>query len=138
MKTGIYSGQTGCWKENVSVREKGEKMAKWKDVTDYFSEEQRHYNGKYLEQDDVYDETVEVSIFSDENGPCEIYFSYEEFYGIIYGEPENLYEIRDKVKAELQQEYDKHKQPTDEFIDLFCKKYDVCMQADILFNFDLF
>lgn len=30
-------------------------MAKWRDVTDYFSESQRHYNGKYLEQDEVYD-----------------------------------------------------------------------------------
>ncbi len=29
-------------------------MMEWRDVTDYFTEEERHYNGKYLEEDEVY------------------------------------------------------------------------------------
>lgn len=110
-------------------------MAEWKDVTEHFSEEQRHYNGKYLEQDEVYDETVEVSIFSADDGSYEIYFGFEHFYGIVYAEAEKVYEIRDEMKRELQTEYDKTKAPTNDFIDRFAKKYEVCLPADMFFNF---
>lgn len=112
-------------------------MAEWKDVTEYFSEEQRHYNGKYLEIDEVYDEEVEVSVFSAVQDAYEIYFSYNIFYGIVYAEKEKVYEIRDEMKRDLQTEYEKNKEVTDEFINQFSKKYDVCLPPDILFNFDL-
>jgi len=36
----------------------------WRDVTDCFSESQRHYRGTYMEMDEVYNESVEVSLFS--------------------------------------------------------------------------
>lgn len=112
-------------------------MAEWKNVTDCFSEEQRHYNGKYLEIDEVYDDEVEVSVFSATDDPYEIYFSYDRFYGIVYAEKEKVYEVRDEMKRELQAEYEKNKKVTDDFINQFAEKYDVCMPADILFNFDL-
>ena len=52
-------------------------MMKWKNVTDTFSEKQRYYKEKYLEIDEVYDDALEVSVFSAVDGPYEIYFSYD-------------------------------------------------------------
>lgn len=46
-------------------------MAEWKDVTDCFSERERHYNGTYLEQSQVYDDKVEL--------PMDIFFSGNPF-----------------------------------------------------------
>lgn len=40
----------------------------WKDVTEFFSESQRYYKDCYLEIDEVYDECVEVSLFSSQKG----------------------------------------------------------------------
>ena len=111
-------------------------MAEWKNVTDTFSEGQRHYNGKYLEIDEVYNDEVEVSVFSAADEPYEIYFSYDIFYGTVYAEKEIVYEIRDEMKRELQAEYDRNKKVTNEFIRKFSEKYDVCMPDDIFFNFD--
>lgn len=37
-------------------------MYKWKDVTEYFSEDARHYKETYLEIDEVLNEEVEVSL----------------------------------------------------------------------------
>ena len=107
-------------------------MAEWKNVTDTFSEEQRHYNGKYLEIDEV-----EVSVFSADDEPYEIYFSYDKYYGIVYAEKEKVYEIRDEMKRELQAEYDKSRKVSNEFIRKFSEKYDVCIPNDIYFNFDI-
>ena len=112
-------------------------MSEWKNVTDTFSEAQRRYNGKYLEIDEVYDDVVEVSVFSAVGEPYEIYFNYDIFYGIVYAEKEKVYEIRDEMKRELQSEYDRNKKVTDEFIRKFTEKYDVCMPNDIYFNFDI-
>ena len=75
-------------------------MVEWKNVTDTFSEEQRHYNGKYLEIDEVYNDEVEVSVFSADDEPYEIYFSYDKYYGIVYAEKEKVYEIRDEMKRD--------------------------------------
>ena len=111
-------------------------MSEWKNVTDAFTEEERHYNGKYLEIDEVYDDEVEVSVFSSTDEPYEIYFSYDIFYGIVYVEKENVYKVRDEMKRELQAEYEKNKKVTNEFINEFSEKYDVSMPGDILFNFD--
>lgn len=54
-------------------------MSERKNVTGTFSEEERHYNGKYLEIDEVYDDVVEVSVFSAVDEPYEIYFIYDIF-----------------------------------------------------------
>ena len=106
----------------------------WKDVTGYFSEEERHYKNTYMEIDEVYDEEIEVSLFSSKEGLYEIYFSYGIFYGIIYVEAINADSKREEIKIELVQEYQKHKEPTSEFINSFCEKHEVCMPNDILFD----
>ena len=51
-------------------------MGIWRNMTDTFSEERRHYSNTYLEICEVYDEAVEVSIFSADNNQYEIYVSY--------------------------------------------------------------
>ena len=51
-------------------------MESWKNVTNTFSEKRRHYRNTYLEICEVYDEAVEVSVFSSESQPYEIYVSY--------------------------------------------------------------
>ena len=118
-------------------KERKNKIAEWKNVADTFSEEQRYYNGKYLEIDEVYNDEVEVSVFSADDEPYEIYFSYDKYYGIVYAEKEKVYEIRDEMKRELQAEYDKSRKMSDEFIRKFTEKYDVCMPNDIYFSFDI-
>lgn len=40
------------------------------------------------------------------------------------------------MKADLEQEYYKNKEPSDEFIDSFARKYDICLPDDILFDED--
>lgn len=112
-------------------------MIVWKDVTDTFSEERRHYNGKYLEQDEVYGDELEVSIFSALEEEWEIYFSFGIFYGIVYAKADQVYTLRDEMKQILQAECDKAGEPSDEFIGWFVEKFHVCMPDDIVFNFDL-
>ena len=111
-------------------------MKKWKNVTKFFSEVQRHYKDTYLEIDEVYDEKIEVSLFSRQKGLYEIYISYGCLYGIIYAEAEKAVLLREEVKDVLAQEYQKHKEPTDEFIDEFCEKYKVNLPNDVLFDSD--
>ncbi len=112
-------------------------MLEWVDVTDTFSERQRHYSGTYLEICEVYDNIVEVSVFSAVDRPYEIYFSYKRFYGIVYAEANKAYDIRDKMKAELQADYDKNNEPSGEFINYFCDKYHVKMPFNMFFDFNL-
>lgn len=109
-------------------------LGKWEDVTNNFSEEERHYSNTYMEINEVYDGEVEVSLFSSKVGPFEIYFSYDIFYGIIYVEAEKAVAKREEIKKELVQEYQKHKKVTDEFIKLFYEKHEVCLPNDIFFN----
>lgn len=110
----------------------------WRDVTETFSERQRHYKNTYLEICEVYDEEVEVSLFSSEDGPYEIYFSYGKMYGIIYVEKDEADSEREKVKRELQAEYQTCKEPSNKFIDEFCKKHKVSFPNDIVFDTDAF
>ena len=109
-------------------------MNNWENVTEYFSEKQRHYKDTYLEINEVFDEIVEVSLFSSKDGIYEIYFSYGKLYGIIYADAEKAYSKREEIKKELEQEYLKHKEPTSEFINTFCEKHKVCMPNDIFFD----
>jgi hypothetical protein len=109
-------------------------LYKWENVTESFSEDERHYKDTYLEIDEVYDGVVEVSLFSSEEGPHEIYFSYGIMHGIIYVDAEKAYSKREEVKNELAQEYQKSKEPTSEFINEFCEKHKVCLPNDIFFD----
>lgn len=109
-------------------------MYTWKNVTESFSESQRHYKDCYLEIDEVYDEHVEVSLFSSQEGPYEIYVSYGRMYGIIYAEAAEAEAKREEVKIVLEKEYQKHKEPTGEFINEFASKYKLCLPNDILFD----
>jgi len=111
-------------------------MSEWVDVTESFSEKARHYKNLYMEINEVYD-ILEVSLFSCLEGPFEIYFSYDIFYGIIYVEAATAHEKRNEIKKELEMEYLKNKQPTSDFINDFAKKYDVRMPADIFFDLTL-
>jgi hypothetical protein len=106
----------------------------WENVTDFFSEEHRHYKNTYMEINEVYDGKIEVSLFSSKEGPYEIYFSYDIFYGIIYVDAEKADSKREDIKIELAQEYQNHKEPTSEFINSFSEKHEVCMPSDILFD----
>lgn len=111
-------------------------MNQWVNVTDTFSESQRHYKNTYLEICEVLDEIVEVSLFSSIDDPYEIYFSFGIMYGIVYAEKENAYEKREQMKLDLEKEYCKNKEPSNDFIDSFAKKYDVCLPSDVLFEED--
>ena len=90
-----------------------------------------------MEVNEVYDDVVEVSLFSCIEGPYEIYFTYDIFYGIIYVEAAMAHEKRNEIKKELEKEYRENKQPTSDFINNFAAKHDVQLPNDILFDFDL-
>lgn len=100
-------------------------MSQWRDVTDTFSEERRYYRDTYMEICEVLDEKLEVSLFSAEEEPYEIYFSFGIMFGVVYADKESAYEKREQMKADLEQEYKKNKEPSDEFMDSFGKKYEV-------------
>ena len=112
-------------------------MNNWVDVTSSFSEKERYYKNLYMEINEMYDDVVEVSLFSCMEGLYEIYFSYDIFYGIIYVEAETAHEKRNEVKKELEMEYNKNKQATRDFINSFAAKHDVQLPHDIFFNFNL-
>ena len=107
----------------------------WENVTETFSDAQRHYKNMYLETCEVYDEIVEVSLFSSIVDSYEIYFSYGRFYGIIYVDKENAVEKYEKVKKELELEYRQRKDPTATFTNEFAEKHEVAFPSDILFDF---
>lgn len=111
-------------------------MKGWENVINTFSESQRYYKNTYLEICEVFDEVVEVSLFSAVDQPYEIYFSFGIMYGIVYSDKENAYDRREQMKLELEQEYRKNKEPSSEFINSFAIKYDVRMPSDIVFDED--
>ena len=86
----------------------------WENVTEFFSENERNYNGKYLEICEVYDDKLEVSLFSSKDSQHEIYMSFGIFYGIIYVEKETEYSLRQEIKKALVEEYSGKKEPTNE------------------------
>ena len=112
-------------------------MKSWNNVTGTFSDKQRHYKNMYLETCEVYDEILEVSLFSSIVDSYEIYFSYGKFYGIIYVEKENAVEKYETVKNELELEYRQHKVPTATFINEFAKKNRVSLPNDVFVDFQL-
>ncbi|MDD4187214.1 MAG: hypothetical protein PHX04_00340 [Bacilli bacterium] len=109
-------------------------MYKWVNVTENFSEEARHYMNTYLEISEVLDEQVEVSLFSSKEDLYEIYFSYDISYGIIYVDAKEAYAKREKIKEEIAKEYEINKKLTDEFINSFGEKYNVCLPPNMFFD----
>ena len=90
-----------------------------------------------MEINEVYDDAVELSLFSCKEGLFEIYSTYGIFYGIIYVEAATAYEKRDEIKNELEMEYLKNKRPTSDFISDFVARYNVQLPDDIFFDFNL-
>lgn len=107
----------------------------WKDVTESFSEKERHYKNTYLEIDEIFDD-LEVSLFSSVDEPYEIYTHYGIMDGIIYTNQEHAYALREEVKQVLEKEYLKTKEPSSKFIDEFAKKYHLCLPNDLYFDTD--
>lgn len=110
------------------------KQKKWRNVTEYFSEERRHYNNTYLEIDEVYADEVEVSLFSSEEGDFEIYISYGKMYGIIYVSKEDAKAKREEIKKVLEAEYQVNRKPTDQFMKKFIAEFNLCLPGDVLFS----
>ena len=111
---------------------------KWKDVTNNFTEEQRHYKNTYLEIDYVGDDKIEVSLFSSKDDLYEIYVNFGIMYGIVYVEEKDAYKIYYEIKDVIEEEYKKNKGPSDIFINEFGKKYGICLPSDLFFDFDMF
>lgn len=107
---------------------------KWIEVTDYFSESQRHYKDKYLIIDEVLDDTVEVSLFSSPDGVYEIYVSYAGRDGIVYVNEADAYLRREEIKRVLAEDYQKNKKPSNEFIVEFADKYKLEIPFDLYFD----
>lgn len=114
-----------------TIERKKCEMKDWVDVTQNFSETQRHYRDSYLEIDEVFDDVIEVSLFSRTTGLYEIYVGFEIMTGVISVGEELAYILRDEIKAALKKEYEQEGKLTDSFMKEFCGKYD--MQFEFLF-----
>lgn len=115
---------------------------KWEDKTETFTEEQRHYRNTYLEICEVYDNAIEVSLFSAVDQPYEIYVSYGSMYGCVYADKQAVSQLREEIKCELEKEYQMNKEPKEEFMNTFVEKYKLCMPMDVFVDtsglFDMF
>lgn len=113
----------------------------WEDMIDTYSESDRHYNGVYLECDEVYGGkkgTMEVAYYSSDTKRHEIYINFGIMYGIIYTNAADEEALRKSIRADLEKEYLKsNKKPSGPFINSFCEKYQVDIPQDIFFNFSL-
>ena len=109
----------------------------WKDVTNYFTEEQRHYKNTYLEIDYVGNDKTEVSLFSSKDDLYEIYVNFGIMYGIVYVEEKDAYKTYYEIKDVIEEEYKNNKEISDEFINRFGKKYGISLPNDLFFDFDI-
>ena len=136
----VKTGKKKSEKKTADGTKKPAKKAKavfeWQDVTDFFDEDQRYYKDTYLEIDEVMGKATEVSLFSREDGPWEIYVSYGIMYGIVYADPKEARDVREKIKADIMADYDGTEDLSDEFIRQFVKKYDLRLPPDTLFSMD--
>lgn len=108
----------------------------WKDVTSYFTEEQRHYKNTYLEIDYVIDDKIELSLFSSKNDLYEIYVNFGIMYGIVYVEEKEANKVFYEIKDKIEKEYIKNGGPSDEFIRDFDDKYGISLPNDLFFDMD--
>lgn len=103
-------------------------MLDWKNVTDSFTEPQRHWKGRYLELCEVTENEIELSLFSCPYADWDVYVSYGRMYGVSYT-PSAAAAHHNAMKAEIEAEYVKHGlKPSGEFINAFAEKY----QLDIM------
>ena len=102
-------------------------MAEWRDVTDTFSEDERHYNGTYMEKCEVLGDDIEVSYFSPDTSDRqgELYVSFGIMYGISYVDDSDAESQREQMKKEIEKEHEKNNKPSGAFINSFCRKYDL-------------
>ncbi len=114
---------------------------KWEDRTDTF--DRRDWKDKYLEICEVLDDKIEVNLYSraDINN-YEIYVSYGIMYGIVYAHRDKAEALREEIKKVIYDDYMKNSysedMPTDEFINSFGEKYDICIPSDIFFDEEAF
>ena len=108
----------------------------WQDVTNYFTEEQRHYKNTYLEIDYVGNDKIELGLYSSENDLYEIYVSFGLICGIVYAKKEEANKIFYEIKDKIEEEYVKNKEPSDEFIKEFDEKYAISLPNDLFFDID--
>ena len=110
----------------------------WRDVTEEFTPEQRHYKNLYLEKCLVFNNEVEVSLFTPEEPGTdyEIYFSFGIFYGIVYADEGSVESKFEEIRKELEEERRGHDAPRGEFINTFCRKHRVALPSDIFFDAD--
>ena len=109
----------------------------WKDITNYFSEKQRHYNGKYLVVDYLLDEEIEIQLYEvEEDGfdyEYEIFVNSNPFYGSTYPDTDP-YEMLEAMKKDIYEESFKKNKYSKKFINAFAKKYDLGIAADSYFS----
>lgn len=108
----------------------------WKDVTDTFSEEERYYKDTYLEICEVYNEKIECSLFSRDDGPYEIYVSFDLMVGLVYVSSEEAKSKREEIKKALEEQWKKEGKATSKFINEFHDKYHLCLSNDLFFDSD--
>lgn len=108
----------------------------WQDVTNYFTEEQRHYKNTYLEIDYIGNDKIELGLYSSKNDLYEIYVSFGLICGIVYVKEEDANKIFYEIKNKIEEEYVKNKEPSDEFISEFDEKYGISLPNDLFFDMD--
>lgn len=117
----------------------GDHAMGWRNVTEEFSEERRHYKNLYLEECEVLDSEAEVSLFiaDSPDDDCEVYFSFGIFHGVVYA---TFADARDKfetMRREIEDERTRNGEPSPEFINSFCERYGVALPNDIFFDIDM-
>lgn len=108
----------------------------WIDITNNYSEDSRHYNGKYLEKSFLLDEEIEIQIYEViEDGfdyTHEIFVNCKQFYGSTYPK-NNPYELFEQMKEDIYKESFKKNRYSKKFINEFCKKYNLGIAMDSYF-----
>ena len=104
----------------------------WKEVTNYFSEEARHYNGKYLLKSIVLEDVIELQLYEvlegDFEADYEIFIAAGKYYGSIYtNEP---YEIYDEIKQAIYKESFNKNKYQKRFFKKLREKYGLGLYSD--------
>lgn len=112
-----------------------EKELKWESKIDTFSQQERFWNGVYLQTCDVLNDVIEVNLYiptDADNDTCEIYVNYGKLYGVSYVEGPKAYSLKDEIKKVIYDDFmahpkyqnsDSQQYPTAEFINSFAEKY---------------
>lgn len=100
-------------------------LMEWKDITEQLTEKQRYYSDGYLVVSETYDEVLEISLYRFTNKRYEIYFKFEDFYGLVCVSIDKINDVKDTMKKELEEEYKKNGKPSSKFINYFDNKFDV-------------